>query len=131
MVVQVSLDPPHIMGRKWPPKHAGWSQVSGIGCATFPSAPSPPEAATEWGSPRCDRTLPGGLSPRIVCPALQRAHSTHSAGTDAQLGGSPRGVRRVFLFAEWVQVTVAEYAVCIRIRSPQRVSRRSVENLSV
>lgn len=87
MVVRVSLDPPHIMGRKWPPKHAGRSQVSGIGCATFflPCHLRPRRRR----SPRCDRTLPGGLSPRIVCPAHQSwAHSTHSAGTYDQLGGS-------------------------------------------
>ncbi|SCC64025.1 hypothetical protein GA0061093_1616 [Rhodococcus qingshengii] len=40
MVVEVSLDPPHIMGRKWPAKHAGWLRVSGIVCATFLSASS-------------------------------------------------------------------------------------------
>ncbi|MER5836869.1 hypothetical protein ABT116_40275 [Streptomyces sp. NPDC002130] len=36
VVVEVSLDPPHIARTKWPPKHAGWLQVSEIVCATFP-----------------------------------------------------------------------------------------------
>lgn len=50
----------------------------------------------DGGSPRCHTTA--GEPPPIVCPAPQSwAHSTHPAGTDDQQGGSPKGVRCVFL----------------------------------
>ena len=50
----------------------------------------------DGGSPRCHTTA--GEPPPIVCPAPQSwAHSTHPAGRQYQLGGSPKGVRCVFL----------------------------------
>lgn len=50
----------------------------------------------DGGSPRCHTTA--GEPPPIVRPAPQSwAHSTHPAGTDDQQGGSPKGVRCVFL----------------------------------